>query len=417
MRAKAIAIGAVLVMALGAWWLTRPSTKTQLAGLTGEENTLAQTRALWNMALDLGRPPLNLQPQAVRRGDAITPTEARGVNTFLEQEVEPAKRERQLQMIAGAGFTWVRQEFPWEDIEISAKGNFTDTRNPSAGAVSAWAKYDNIVSLAEQHELKLIVRLSAPPAWAHAGYAQLGTRGPPATLSDFADFVQAVTERYKGRVTYWQIWNEPNIYPEWGNQAVNPEDYAKMLCMAYGRIKQVDPQNVVIAAALASTIEQNGDNLSDLVFLNRMYVAGAGKCFDAASAQGYGLFSGPGDHRLNWRTTNVARHTLLRDIMVSYGDAAKPIYLAEMNWNAVPNTPDKIADVGRFGMVSPDEQARYVAQAYERAQTDWPWVGPISIWFFKRASDAEKNQSWYYFRMVEPDFTTTPLYEAMKNSR
>jgi hypothetical protein len=103
--------------------------------------------------------------------------------------------------------------------------------------------------------------------------------------------------------------------------------------------------------------------------------------------------------------------------MVSYGDAAKPIYLAEMNWNAVPNTPDSIADVGRFGMVTADEQARFVTQAYARAKTDWAWVGPISIWFFKRASDAEKNQSWYYFRMVEPDFTTTPLYEAMKSSR
>jgi hypothetical protein len=36
------------------------------------------------------------------------------------------------------------------------------------------------------------------------------------------------------------------------------------------------------------------------------------------------------------------------------------------------------------------------------------------VWFFKRPSDAEKNQSWYYFRMLEPDFTPTPLWESMK---
>lgn len=38
----------------------------------------------------------------------------------------------------------------------------------------------------------------------------------------------------------------------------------------------------------------------------------------------------------------------------------------------------------------------------------------MSVWFFKRPSDAEKNQSWYYFRMLEPDFTPTLLWEAMR---
>lgn len=34
-----------------------------------------------------------------------------GVNTFLNLEVEFMKRERSLQMIADAGFRWIRQEF------------------------------------------------------------------------------------------------------------------------------------------------------------------------------------------------------------------------------------------------------------------------------------------------------------------
>jgi len=38
----------------------------------------------------------------------------------------------------------------------------------------------------------------------------------------------------------------------------------------------------------------------------------------------------------------------------------------------------------------------------------------INFWFFKKADDSEKNQSWYYFRMVEPDFTPLPVYEGMK---
>jgi hypothetical protein len=38
----------------------------------------------------------------------------------------------------------------------------------------------------------------------------------------------------------------------------------------------------------------------------------------------------------------------------------------------------------------------------------------INYWFFKRASDSERNQAFYYFRMVEPDFTPLPIYDAMR---
>jgi hypothetical protein len=117
---------------------------------------------------------------------------------------------------------------------------------------------------------------------------------------------------------------------------------------------------------------------------------------------------------MNPLQTNVARHVLMRDVMVRNGDERKPIWLSEVNWNAVPNKPGEIADVGRFGLVSEEQQARFVPQVLARAREEWPWVGATSIWFFKRPSDAEKKQSWYYFRMVEPDFTPTPLWEAMK---
>jgi len=52
--------------------------------------------------------------------------------------------------------------------------------------------------------------------------------------------------------------------------------------------------------------------------------------------------------------------------------------------------------------------------AYQRVQREWPWVGVVNFWFFKRATDQEKDQSWYYFRMVEPDFTPLPVYGAIE---
>jgi hypothetical protein len=403
-------LGSILLLfVFVVYFIASPS---QIESITGESNRLAQIRALWNLALYSTRPPLQLAPDAV--DSSLIPNNPLGVNAFLEQEVEPSKRERQMQMIRDAGFVFVRQQFTWSDIEIDAKGDFTDRRNASVGAINAWKKYDDIVSLAEKYGVQIIARLGAPPKWAHEGYADLGDFGPPARIEYFADFVGETVKRYKGRIRYYQIWNEPNIFPEWGNQKVNPEDYAKLLCLAYDRAKSIDPDLIIIAAALAPTVAQDGRDLSDLIFLQRMYNAGAGKCFDVASAQGYGLFSGPSDMRMNPLETNVARHVLLRDVMVRNGDARKPIWLAEVNWNAVPNTPDTISGVGRYGIVTREEQARYVPQVFERAKRDWPWVGAMCVWFFKPATDAEQNQSHYYFRMVEPNFEPLPLYESIK---
>ena len=406
----------LLVLLASAIWFFLPSTRQQLQGLTGEDERGGQLRALYNLGLEQFRPPLQLAPQAkINYYDGVTGSP--GVNTFLHQEVDPAKRDKQLSMIQAAGFQWIRQPFPWFDIEVHTKGDFEDRRNEPHKSV--WEKYDNIVDLAEKHGVRVIARLDAPPRWAHQGYADLGDFGPPADFKDYADYVDAVATRYKGRITYWQIWNEPNIFPEWGNQRANPEDYAKLLCAAHAHLKQIDPNNVVIAAALSPTIGQDGGGypgggLSDLIFMQRMYQAGAGACFDIAATQGYGLFSGPQDHRTHPLTTNVARHMLIRDIMVRNGDEHKPIWLAEANWNAPTASPDQIAGYGMFGLTSLEDQARYVPQLYERAKRDWPWVGVIAVWFFKPADDSERNQAKFYFRMVEPDFTPLPVYEAMR---
>jgi polysaccharide biosynthesis protein PslG len=403
-----IVVSALLVLA-AALFVAAPAW---VEGLTGESARLPQVRALWNLALQQTRPPLNLAPEQVDR--TRFPETMIGVNTFLEQEVEPVKRERQLQMIHAAGFTFIRQQFPWFDIESSAQGDFVDRRNAQLGAIDAWAKFDNIVDLAARNQIQVVARLDAPPKWAHAGYADLGDFGPPAKFEHFADFAAAVAQRYKGRITYYQLWNEPNIYPEWGEQRVNPEDYTRLLCLAHDRIKAIDPDAVVIAAALAPTVAQDGRDLSDLIFLQRMYQAGAARCFDVAAAQGYGLFSGPDDRRASPLETNVARHLLMRDVMVANGDARKPMWLSEVNWNALPERTAGIEGAGKFGNATPAQQARYVPRVIDRAKSEWRWVGAMSVWFFKPASEDRKQQAMYYFRMVEPDFTPLPLYDALR---
>ncbi len=395
-----------LAVAAGIGWSYRTGL---LYRWTGEEEILPQVRGVWHLASGMLRPGVDTADYVPVQHAGVSPF---GVNTFLEQEVEPAKRERAMAMIAEAGFRWVRQEFPWEDIEIHAKGDFVDRR--AEPHRSAWDKYDNIVDLAEEYGLELIVRLSNPPAWSRAAGNEGGTLAPPDDYTDFADFVEAVVTRYRGRVRYYQVWNEPNIYPEWGEKDVNPEEYALLLKEAYTRAKQVDPDVVIICGALAATIQNDlyPHGMSDFVFLQRLYDAGAAPYFDVLSMQGYGLWSGPYDRRMRPRVLNFSRPLYIRDLMVKNGDAHKPIWISEMNWNAIPLDHPAYPMFGRYTL---EKQAEYVVQAYRRAQMEWPWMGVVNLWYFKRATDLEQGQPMYYFRMVEPDFTPMPVYDAVRS--
>lgn len=402
-----LALVALVALVGAAACLGPGSLRTAMYGVTGEEDLREQIKGTVAWALiQLTRPPLQTAPMTPMAHTGVNPY---GVNAFLEQEVEPAKVELAVRMIRDAGFHWIRQEFPWEDIEIHGKGDFTDRRNIPTR--SAWEKYDRIVDLAERYGLEIIARLDNPPAWSRADGDARGTLAPPDNLEDFGDFVEAVVTRYKGRIRYYQIWNEPNIYPEWGEQDVNPEGYVALLKVAYTRAKAADPDCVILCAGLAQTLEPGGRNMNDLAFLQRMYDAGVRGYFDIMSVMAYGLWTGPTDRRATPDRTNFARPQLIREIMVRNGDADKPIWATEVGWNAVPADFPKPAIYGR---VTPEQQARYAVEAYRRAQAEWPWMGVMNYWFFKRATDTETGEVFYYFRMVEPDFTPMPVYNAMR---
>jgi hypothetical protein len=375
-----------------------------LADWTGEEDTAFQLRALGYLALSLFQSPHDTADFAPMRYTNVPPF---GVNTFLEQEVEDSKIRASLQLIHDGGFHFIRQEFPWEDIEQPSKGQFWDTKFNH----STWDKYDRIVALANEYGLEIIARLDHPPDWTRHDAHARGNFAPPDNYDDYGDFVAAVVTRYRGKVKYYQLWNEPNIYPEWGEQPVNAADYARLLKIGYTRAKMADPDVVILSAGLAQTIETGPRNVSDLIFLQQMYDAGARGSFDILAVQDYGLFTGPGDRRLDPERTNFSRPILIREIMVKNGDADKPVWAMEVGWNALP---ESFADAP-FGRVTETQQAHYAVQAYQRAQEEWPWMGAMMYWFFKRADDHEKDQPFYYFRLFDPDFSPRPVYDTLKN--
>jgi hypothetical protein len=327
-----------------------------------------------------------------------------GVNVFFEQEVEEWKLRRSMEMIRQAGARWIRLHVPWSDIEVPAKGQYMNRFGKST-----WEKYDRIVELAQEYGLQILARLDDPPNWSRTDNTVHNR--PPDDFRDFGDFVFTFVSRYKGKIRYYQIWNEPNVYPEWGNQPVDAAAYVDLLKIAYTRAKEADPDSVILAAPLAPTLgTPDGMNQNDLLFLQEMYDAGAKDYFDIMSVNAYGLWTGPGDRRAEKERTNFSRPLLIREIMVKNGDEHKAIWAAEVGWNALP--PD-FPGPATHGRVTLAQQASYTVAAYRRIQREWPWLGVAFYWHFRMVRE-QPDQVVYYYSMVKPDFTPLPVYHAYR---
>ncbi|NJM40943.1 MAG: hypothetical protein HC853_09290 [Anaerolineae bacterium] len=142
-----------------------------------------------------------------------------GLEAYLWWKEEVASRD--LGLIREIGFEWVKQTFPWRDIEIE-KGKYD------------WSRTDRIVAQTEDYTRKLLVRIDREPYW-DMRYAYDGAiaAGPPKDLNNFFNFCGKLAARYKGRVTAYQVWNEPNLAREWGNATPNPAEYVAMLKGCY----------------------------------------------------------------------------------------------------------------------------------------------------------------------------------------
>jgi hypothetical protein len=356
--------------------------------------------------------------RGIETGDAARPipytdVNPMGINTFLNEEPDPQVVTRSLDMIRDGGYGYIRQIFGWYEIEPEP-GVFVD-----ANGNSTWEKYDRIVNLASERGIQIIARLEKPPPWAKAHQPHPEIDGPPDDLSDYGNFVRQVVSRYRGRVQFVQIWNEPNLEGEWGNQPIDPQAYVDLLKVGYSAAKHANPDVVVLLAGLAPTDQLGPANLSDLIFLQKVYDAGGAAWFDIATVMDYGYGYSPNDRRVSFARNNFSRPIQTREIMVRNGDASTPIWAVEYGWVSLPK--DWQGDPSPWGKpVSAQTQAEYLVGGYLRAQREWPWMGMMAVWTFRfphppDAPDQAGNPT-RGFALVNYDFSPTPAYTALQRA-
>ena len=327
-----------------------------------------------------------------------------GIHVFMWWKPDTALRD--IGLVQAMGFRWVKQKFPWREIEGIEKGQFD------------WYRTDYIVTEVEKAGLKLLVRLDQQPYWAEPADNQWQPNGPPGNMQDFADFCGAVAARYKGRIGAYQVWNEPNLSREWGNRPPDPAAYTQLLAACYTAIKASDPAAIVISAGLAPTGTDSPEAVPDMAFLQGMYDAGAAAYFDVLGVNAPGYKASP---ELDPAAAEAAeygggrwfafRHVEdARALMVANGDGQKQVAILEMGWTLDEVNPDYA-----WHAVDEATQADYLVRAYQYATTHWrPWIGLMTTIYIADWEWTPQDEQWWW-AIVLPDGTPRQAYYALRD--
>jgi hypothetical protein len=318
------------------------------------------------------------------------------VHTRLIDEVQEWVIQKSLVDVRELGATTIVEFFPWAYIE-GQRGNYH------------WAQADRIIDRARTQGLTVIARVGLVPEWARPSTEERFTtlnELPLDAYDDFARFVAAFATRYQDSVQHIIIWNEPNLAFEWGYQQPDPAQYVHLLSTVYPVVKAAQPDVIILAGALAPTIEPAGspNALNDLLYLEGMYEAGAARWFDALAVHTYG-FTEPPESEPAFDRLNFRRAELVRDIMVKRGDVDKPVFITESGWNDHP----------RWALaVNPAERIAYTLNAYDWMEEHWDWAQSLCLWVLRYPRPTYSYPD--NFTLVTTEFQYKPIYYELQGA-
>jgi hypothetical protein len=239
---------------------------------------------------------------------------------------------------------------------------------------------------------------------------------PPADVNEFAAFAATAVQRYAPLgVHAWEVWNEPNIAKFWAPSA-DAEHYAALLKATYPRIKEADPNAVVVLGGL-SPAATGGGRVAPRNYLEELYVQhGIQGYFDALGWHPYTYPVRPGDfNKYNAWSQMADTEWSARSIMEAHGDGDKDIWLTE--YGAPTNGPRAVAESAEFSMwpypdhVSEEYQAKLLREGFERT-AEYSWAGPLFYYSYKDIgtdpSDVEN-----FFGVIRQDESQKPAYGVL----
>lgn len=311
-----------------------------------------------------------------------------GLVTDLTWGLSTSDQNTTVAAMQDAGTKWTRLSVQWKDYE------------PARGQYAGWdvAQVDRAVQLCRGAGIRVLLDVVNAPAWASATNDS-GQGNVPRNPADFAAFMSYLATRYRGQISAYEIWNEPDIQRFW-NPGPNAAAYTALLKEAYAAVKAGDPNALVVSGGLAWDYESSTSS-----YLTKMYAAGAKGSFDVVAVHDF-----PDGSIANGLTTWAQGRRTAHRVMLANGDD-KPIWITEYGFNtAAPGS-------GWQPSSTPQQQADLLGKAFQVMDQDAPWLQVAfyynfrnNYWQYDKPTDMEAQ-----FGLLKSDFTPKPAYFVFKS--
>lgn len=250
------------------------------------------------------------------------------ISPFTPQAIQPvtaAQPRADLIGVSGNAFTWEPQwptfsgllgasNVGWARLELR-----WDYIHPTPTTWN-WSLYDDLVNGYTAQGIKPLGLLAYSVGWASGQGGSQPVFGPPTDMDAWEDYVHATALHFKGRITAWEVWNEPDVAFFWnGKDGGDPVVYFEMLKRAHRAIKAADPDAIVMNGGLTGT--ERG-----ATYMQRLLDLGAADYLDAVAFHGYVSVDGLDTHvypEIIWPLVSKARER-----------AGKPLWITEFGWSS-----------------------------------------------------------------------------------
>ena len=198
----------------------------------------------------------------------------------------------------------------WSNIEPNAPVSGVHTYN--------WTQLDDFVNRAQTNGVQIIYTVYQTPTWASSTtaidyYGYPGGAGNPKDIANYTAFVSALATRYKGRIAFYETWNEPDI----GFWSGTPGQMAALEAALAGAVRAADSSALVLAAPPSGGLSAN-----PLSWYDSYLAAGGGANADVLPFHLYDDTPEQG----------IAHMAAIRSLLADYGLQAKPVWNDEAGW-------------------------------------------------------------------------------------
>ena len=277
---------------------------------------------------------------------------------------------KDLDMIADAGFKFIRMDLIWEAIERQ-KGVYEFEKSG----------YDALTEGATRRGIRILYILDYSNRLYESERSVRTEEGRRA----FAAFAEAAAARYSGKGILWEIWNESNIKLFWKPEP-NVDDYCKLVKATAPGVKKADKTGLVVAPA-TSTIPFRW--LEDC-FKREML-----DWIDVLSVHPY---------RPHPPETAIKDYGKLRDLIKRYAPPGKKMPVISGEWGYSNINWDN-------NRLSNEKQAQYLAREF---LINLYCEIPVSIWYDWKNDGTNPNEREHHFGTVMHDLKPKAAYLAAK---